>query len=642
MNINQFTNWQIPHNIKVSPNGDYVVFAVTQANEKNNCYDTNLWIYKSKTGEIHPLTTSNKDSSFIFLNDTTVLFQSSRSNFDASKDKKQKGTYFWKMSLLGGEAQPACHLDLNVTDIKRIDQTKFIVSGFYDFDRDADWTEIEDLPFWLNGQDYISGIRTGLYILDSTKTEDNLELLTDKFENVNSWELSEDKKTIVYSSTTYEHLMPLKENLFSINLDKKQKKQIEGEFSGIFNISFKDDSNIIIVAATGKKYGINEDPQIYEANLKKLKSFRVSKDDFDHSPGNSVGSDSRFGGGQMFKQTDKGLLFIETKYDDAVLACFKDGEISHIIDEPGSVECFDTDGDLIYYIAMKDLKLPELFIYDGTNHQQISSFSEALKDETLAQIESFDYLSNGSTIRGYVIKPLNYEEGKKYPALLEVHGGPKTVLGTVLHHEMQYFASHGYFVFFTNPHGSDGHGIEFSDIRGKYGTIDYEDLMNFTDIVLDKYPDIDTSKVGVLGGSYGGFMTNWIIGHTNRFHAANSQRSISNWLSFYGVSDIGYYFAPDQTAGNPWDAHEKAWEQSPLKYAENVNTPTLFIHSDHDFRCPLEQGMQMYSALSVNEVDTRLVVFKNETHELSRSGKPKSRIKRLQEISDWFKKYLKK
>ena len=289
---------------------------------------------------------------------------------------------------------------------------------------------------------------------------------------------------------------------------------------------------------------------------------------------------------------------------------------------------------------MLDLKLPELYVFDKGKTKQLSSFSQVLGQTKLSEIERFQFESNGDLLDGFVIKPIDYQEDKSYPALLEIHGGPKTVFGTILHHEMQYLASQGYFVFYTNPHGSDGHGIEFSDIRGKYGSIDYQDLMLFTDLVLEKYPQIDCQRLGCLGGSYGGFMVNWIIGHTDRFAAANSQRSISNWLSFYGVSDIGFFFTEDQTASDPWNNPEKAWEHSPLKYANKVTTPTLFIHADYDLRCPLEQGIQMYAALMKHKVDSKLTIFKDENHELSRSGKPQARVKRLSEISKWFAKYL--
>ena len=168
--------------------------------------------------------------------------------------------------------------------------------------------------------------------------------------------------------------------------------------------------------------------------------------------------------------------------------------------------------------------------------------------------------------------------------------------------------------------------------------------MVFCDRVFEKYPQIDTARVGVTGGSDGGFMTNWIIGHTDRFKAAASQRSISNWLSFCFTSDIGEGFAKDQMGltgkMNPWDDREKLWFHSPLAYAQNCKTPTLFIHSDEDFRCPLSEGYQMYSALVQLGVEARMCVFHGENHELSRGGKPQHRLRRLKEITDWFESHL--
>ena len=140
---------------------------------------------------------------------------------------------------------------------------------------------------------------------------------------------------------------------------------------------------------------------------------------------------------------------------------------------------------------------------------------------------------------------------------------------------MQVWANMGYFVFFCNPRGGDGRGNAFADIRGKYGTVDYDDLMKFTDVVLEKYP-IKADRVGVTGGSYGGFMTNWIIGHTDRFRCAASQRSIANWISKFGTTDIGYYFNADQNSSTPWIEHDKLWWHSLMKYADKVNTYTIY------------------------------------------------------------------
>ena len=207
---------------------------------------------------------------------------------------------------------------------------------------------------------------------------------------------------------------------------------------------------------------------------------------------------------------------------------------------------------------------------------------------------------------------------------------------------MQVWANLGYVVMFTNPHGSDGRGDEYSDIRGKYGSIDYTDLMNFVDVVLKKYPNIDDNRLGVTGGSYGGFMTNWIITHTNKFKCAATQRSISNWISMYGVSDIGYYFSDDQnnTKFEKEDFFKTLWEFSPLKYIKNCTTPTLIIHADSDYRCPVDQGYQLLTALKDMNIPSKMVVYKNENHELSRSGKPLARISRLENITNWMEEYL--
>jgi dipeptidyl aminopeptidase/acylaminoacyl peptidase len=196
---------------------------------------------------------------------------------------------------------------------------------------------------------------------------------------------------------------------------------------------------------------------------------------------------------------------------------------------------------------------------------------------------------------------------------------------------------------YTNPRGSSGRGNDFANLQGKYGTIDYDDLMAVMDSAIEKYSFVDADRLGVTGGSYGGFMTNWMIGHTDRFKAAVSLRSIANWTSKFNTTDIGYYFNKDAMGTDPWEdgGADKLWWHSPLKYADKVSTPTLFIHSEEDYRCWLAEGLQMFTALRYHGVDSRLVMFREENHELSRSGKPKHRLRRLQEMLAWFDRYLK-
>ena len=266
---------------------------------------------------------------------------------------------------------------------------------------------------------------------------------------------------------------------------------------------------------------------------------------------------------------------------------------------------------------------------------------EFLATKKLSSPEAIEFVgADGWKVNGWIMKPIGYEEGKKYPLILEIHGGPHAMYGNTYFNEFQILAAEGFAVLYVNPRGSHGYGQKFVNaVRGDYGGNDYQDLMCAVDYALDNFDYIDSERLGVTGGSYGGFMTNWIVGHTNRFKAAVTQRSISNWISFYGVSDIGYYFTDWQILAD-LNEIEKLWDHSPLKYVDHVETPLLILHGENDFRCPIEQAEQLFIALKHRKKETKFVRFPESNHELSRSGKPELRINRLEYIRDWFLKYL--
>lgn len=240
-------------------------------------------------------------------------------------------------------------------------------------------------------------------------------------------------------------------------------------------------------------------------------------------------------------------------------------------------------------------------------------------------------------VQGWYLPPVDSEE--KHPAVLNIHGGPQVNFGETFFHEMQVLASSGYGVIMLNPRGGNGYGQEFvASILGAYGTVDYHDLMAGLDDVLDRHSEIDRDRVYVTGGSYGGFMTNWIVTHTDRFRAAVTQRSICNWISFYGTSDIGPHFVEYQLHRNLSDV-EGLWDLSPLAHANRLNTPLLVLHGQEDHRCPLEQGEQMYRAALKAGVDTELITFPGSSHGLSRTGLPHLRIQRLNALLDWFDRH---
>ncbi|AYV65419.1 peptidase [Niallia circulans] len=247
---------------------------------------------------------------------------------------------------------------------------------------------------------------------------------------------------------------------------------------------------------------------------------------------------------------------------------------------------------------------------------------------------------DGWDLHGWLMKPQGFKEGEKYPMVVEIHGGPHAMYANSYFHEFQTLTSNGFAVLYINPRGSHGYGQQFVDaVRGDYGGKDYEDIMDAIDYAIETFDFIDASRLAVTGGSYGGFMTNWIVGHTDRFKAAVTQRSISNWISFYGVSDIGYYFTDWQIKADLNDI-ETLWKHSPLAYVNNIQTPLLILHSEKDYRCPIEQAEQLFIALKVQKKKTKFVRFPESNHELSRSGKPALRIERLNYINNWFLEYV--
>ncbi len=247
---------------------------------------------------------------------------------------------------------------------------------------------------------------------------------------------------------------------------------------------------------------------------------------------------------------------------------------------------------------------------------------------------------DGYSLQGWILKPPDFDPSRKYPSVLEIHGGPQTQYGWFFMHEFYLLAAKGYVVYFSNPRGGRGYGEDHTKaIWGAWGTVDYDDLMAWA-VCAKMQPYIDPNRMGVTGGSYGGYMTLWIIGHTQRFKAAVAQRAVSNLISMWGSSDFNWVFQQPLEAGPPWEDFQKYWDRSPVAHLGNASTPTLLIHSEQDHRCPIEQGEQAFVALKVKGVDTEMVRFPGEPHGLSRTGRTDRRIARLNHILRWFDKYL--
>ncbi len=274
--------------------------------------------------------------------------------------------------------------------------------------------------------------------------------------------------------------------------------------------------------------------------------------------------------------------------------------------------------------------------------RQLTNFNNALFDELwLATPEYMPYTGeDGWPMDGWILKPQDFDASKKYPLIVEIHGGPNTQYGYGFMHEMQMLAAAGYVVLFTNPRGSLGYGRDFAlAVRGAWAEKDSLDIMAGVDAVIQK-GYIDEQRLGVIGGSYGGFMTSWLIGHTDRFRAAVADRSVIDRFSFFGSSDIGWDFTDDDMEVAPWDDPERYMRMSPITYVKNIHTPVLIIHSESDLRCNIEQSEQLFAALKYLGRETLFVRFEGQSHGLSRGGHPKLRQERLRHIRAWFEKYL--
>jgi dipeptidyl aminopeptidase/acylaminoacyl peptidase len=251
-------------------------------------------------------------------------------------------------------------------------------------------------------------------------------------------------------------------------------------------------------------------------------------------------------------------------------------------------------------------------------------------------------LKNGDVdLQCWVLKPPSFRAGRKYPCLLEVHGGPMTQYGSVFFHEMQVLAAQGWVVAFCNPRGSSGRGVKFCNvIEGDWGNADWSDIQALPKH-LAKQPYVDAKRMGILGGSYGGFMTTWAVGHTDRFKAAVTQRQAGDFWIHWGSSDFGYLRSGFFGKKHPWEATAEYHRQSPNFHVKNIKTPLLIIHSEGDLRCPIAEGEGLFTAMKVlDQAPCEMVRFEGEFHGLSRGGKPKNREERLKRIVDWFERYL--
>jgi len=321
------------------------------------------------------------------------------------------------------------------------------------------------------------------------------------------------------------------------------------------------------------------------------------------------------------------------------------GEVQTLSTGAYIAEALDVAADgTVAYVASTPLSPPELFtVTVGAEPTQMTAFNQNWLDEVILQEthEMWFTTPAGNDIQGWYILPVDYEEGKQYPLALNIHGGPHVMWGpsmSSMFHEWQFHAARGYVVFYCNPRGAAGYGEAFQAALHKaWGEVAEADIIAGVDALLEK-GFVDADRMAITGGSYGGYMTAWIIGHTDRFKAAVPQRGVYSLISFYGTSDVPSLISGEFDV-HPWEDYELLWKHSPLAHAHNIKTPTLIIHAENDYRVPIEQAEQLFAFIRRSGGTVEMWRYPRDGHELSRSGEPKHRESRLQKMIDWFDTY---
>ena len=414
-----------------------------------------------------------------------------------------------------------------------------------------------------------------------------------------------------------------------------------------------DGKRLAFVASVTQPINSYSQPDLWVVDLTPNAKPKNLTEKFDFDVGDTLIGDCetpRAGGRNkpIWSTDGRSLTEVYSKQGRANLAVFdaESGQTKDLTSGNQQVINFrvSTDGSKLVYTLSTPTRLGDLFVADqnAANPKQLTRFNDALFSKlNLTEPEEISYKSfDGKTIQAWLQKPPGFSTAKKYPLILNIHGGPHTAYGYLFFHEFQWMAAKGYVVLFPNPRGSTSYGQEFGNvIQYHYPGDDFKDLMAGVDEVI-KRGYIEDKKLGVTGGSGGGLLTNWVVGHTDRFAAAVAQRDIASWAHWWYTADFTL-FQPNWFKGPPFDEEEDFKARSPITYIKNVKTPMMFILGEVDYRTPPGAGgEEMFRALKFRKIPTVMVRFPNESHELSRSGQPWHRVERLQNIVGWFDHWL--
>ena len=638
---------------QVSPDGAKVLFTYSEVNMEEDKYDTQIWIRDLKERRPRQFTYSKENSSNPRWSPDgkMIAFTSNRPSEEDPKeeDKKKKKAQLFVIPTDGGEARQLTRVEEGVQkptwspDNKNIMFLSPVFKG-EKANEESDVKIIRRMKYKHDGKGFSVEKYIHLFVVPAKGGK--VKQLTDGLYDVDAVAWSPDGKTVAFIANMDEDAdKSFFRDIYTVPAKGGEPELLWKGFGRLGALSWSPCGKYI--ALTGREI---EDPKLV---WHKNSELYVMPADGGEPKCLTADFDRTVGGTDPVWSPDSKHVYVTFPHNGArnIYRVSMEGEVEPVTEGNMTVSGFtlDESGTVIAFNASDHVKPTELYVKDSKGQRELTEMNKGiLKKMRISEPEEFWFAaSDGVRVQGWIVKPQGFRKGKKYPTLIEIHGGPRGAYGFKLdsaEHEFQVLADNGYVVVYTNPRASIGYGEQFAGlISGHWGERDYDDIMEATDHVIENYDYVDPERVGVLGGSYGGFMTNWIVGHTDRYKAAVTQRSISNWYSFHGTSDIGWITLPTHELVNgkdPWDDLELCMEKSPITYVKNMVTPLLIIHSENDYRCPMEQGEQLFIALKKLGRTVEFVRFPDEPHGLSRTGKPKHRVERLQHIIRWFDRYL--
>ncbi|MDQ3065898.1 MAG: S9 family peptidase [Actinomycetota bacterium] len=627
---------------RLRPGGEDVAYVVWSIVEDDNAYHQSIWLAKTDgSGAPRLLTSGKNDAQPRWSPDGQQLaFVSKRGGEKAHRQ-------LYVMPMGGGE--PNCLTELK-EDVGEPawspDGTRLVFSARVPHESYEEEDEAKRAPrrftrllFKLDSVGWTGDRRRHLYVVSADGSAEPKQITDGDFEDSQpTW--TPDGKRIAFASARDEDWdIKLKGDVYVVPVDGGEPERLTPNDAHYYAPSYSPDGKQLAVKWDPGGFDFPRHTQIGVMDASG-ENFRILTASLDRTcdPYPEIREPIWDGGSIVFAIEDRGNIHLYRVSPDG-------GEPELQAGGDIVLSGYDARDGQIVRTGSTAPNLAELYAGD----RQLTEIGKGFAaGRELVQPERFIAVSkDGSEVEAWLARPAGLKEGERYPVLLNIHGGPFTQYGNGFFDETQVYAGGGYAVLYSNPRGSSGYSEEWGraimgpgDLGPGWGTVDYEDLTAVVDTALERYDFLDPERLGVIGGSYGGYMTSWIVSHTSRFKAAISERAVNNLVSMYGSSDVGWVFK-GYHGEFVHDAVDKYLEISPWTYAKQIETPLLILHSENDLRCNIEQAEQLFTTLRLLQKEVELVRFPAESHELTRSGNPVHRVQRFELVLEWFDRYLK-